>query len=87
MNQQAQQPNVWQQLNMLNQQPPPPPPVRTGVPAVGHANFDNTLAPPGSLNQYRAATSGRPAGQGRTKKLKKNMRKTRRRKSMRPRRK
>jgi hypothetical protein len=92
-----QQPNVWQQLNMLNQQPPPTPPVRTGVTAVGYPNLDKTLASPGSLAelyptarssiQNRDAISGRPAGQGRTKKLKKNLRKTRRRKSMRPRRK
>jgi hypothetical protein len=65
-----------QQLQGLQQQTTPPP-VRTGVPAVGHVNFDKTLASPGSLYKDR------PAGSSRTKKLKKNLRKTRRRKTVR----
>jgi len=61
--------------------------VRRSVPGVGHVNFDKSLASPGSLFKDRAVQGGPAAGQGRTKRSKKNIRKTRRRKNLRLRRK
>jgi hypothetical protein len=90
MNTQQQQPgqNMLQQLQQLQQQSSQNGQfVRRGVPGVGHVNLDRSLASPGSLFKDRAVEGGPVAGQGRTKRLKKNIRKTRRRKTLRLRRK